>query len=60
MVTVEVDTVSKLLPIFVPMPKRDVMCGLAAVKEALALRNDRNLHQITGCRITRIQTDGGG
>ena len=59
-VIVEVDRVSKLLPIFVPMPKRDAASGLAAVKEALILRNDRNLRQITGSRITRLKADGGG
>ena len=59
-VTSEVEKESKLLPIFAPMPKKDAVSGLAATKEALALRNDRNLHQITGSRITRIQADGGG
>ena len=44
-VTVEVDKASKFMPIF---------------KEALALCSDRNLHQVTGSRITRIQADGGG
>ena len=32
----------------------------AAIKEALTLCQDRNLHQITGSRIVRIQADGGG
>ena len=59
-VTVAVDKVSKLLPIFVPIPKRDAVSGLGAVKEALTLCNDHNLHQIPGSRITRIQADGGG
>ena len=27
-VTVEVDNVSKLLPFFVPMPKKDAMCAV--------------------------------
>ena len=59
-VTVEIDKVSKLTPIFVPMPKKDAVSGLAAIKETLTLRSDRNLRQITGSRITRIQADGGG
>ena len=59
-VTVAVEKESKLLPIFTPMPKRAAVSGLAAVKEALTLCNDRNLRQITGSRIVRIQADGGG
>ena len=59
-VTIEVDNVSKLLPFFVPMPKKDAVCATAAVKEALIMCENRNLHQITGSRITRIQADGGG
>ena len=39
---------------------KDAGSGLAAIKEALTLRNDRNLHQIVGSRITRIGADGGG
>ena len=54
-VTVEIDRVSKLMPMFVPMLKKDAVSGLAAIKEALALCNDRNLS-----RITRIQAGGGG
>ena len=57
-VTIEVDKESKLLPICVP--KKDSVTGLAAIKEALTLCNDHNLHQITGSRIIRIQADGGG
>ena len=59
-VTVEIEKESKLLPIFVPMRKKDSVCALAAIKEALTLCQDRNLHQITGSRIVRIQADGGG
>ena len=59
-VTVEADCESKLLPIFTPIPKRDAVSGLAVVKEALTLCNDRKLPQIIGSRITRIQADGGG
>ena len=59
-VTIEIDKESKLLPIFVPMPKKDPVCADAALKEALTMCHDRNLHQITGSRIVRIQTDGGG
>ena len=33
--TLEVDKESKLLPIFVPMPKKDSISGLAAIEEAL-------------------------
>ena len=58
--TIEIDKESKLLPIFVPMPTKDTVCALAAIKEALALCQDRNLHQITGSRVLRIQADGGG
>ena len=43
-VTIEVNNESKLLPFFVPMPKKDAVC----------------VHQITGSRIVRIQADGGG
>ena len=59
-VTIEVDNVSKLLPFFVPMPKKDAVCATAALKEALTMCENRNLHQIKGSRITRIQADGGG
>ena len=59
-VTVEVDNVSKLLPFFVPMPKKDAMCAATALKEALIMCDNRNLHQIKGSRVTRIQEDGGG
>ena len=59
-VTVKADKESKLSPIFVPLPKKDSVSGLAAIKEALTLCSDRNLHQITGWRIVRIQADGGG
>ena len=56
----DVEKESKLLPICVPMPKKDAVSGLAAIKEALTLcMIDRNLHQITGSSITRIQADGG-
>ena len=59
-VTIEVDNVSKLLPFFVPMPKKDAVCATAALKEALTMCENRNLHQITGSRVVRIQADGGG
>ena len=59
-VTIEVDHESKLLPFFVPMPKKDAVCATAALKEALTMCENRNLHQITGSRIVRIQADGGG
>ena len=59
-VTIEIDKQSKLLPIFIPMPKKDAMCAVAALKEALTMCENRNLHQITGSRIVRIQADGGG
>ena len=59
-VTVEVDNVSKLLPFFIPMPKKDAVCATAALKEALLMCDNRNLNQIKGSRITRIQADGGG
>ena len=59
-VTIEVDNVSKLLPFFIPMPKKDAMCATNALKEALLMCDNRNLHQIKGSRVTRIQADGGG
>ena len=59
-VTIEFDKGSKLLPIFIPMPKKDAVCAVAALKEALTMCENRNLHQILGSRIVRIQADGGG
>ena len=59
-VTIEVDNVSKLLPFFIPMPKKDAVCATSALKEALTMCDNRNLHQIKGSRVTRIQADGGG
>ena len=59
-VKIEIHRESKLLPIFIPMPKKDAMCAMAALKEALTRCKNRNLHQITGSRIVRIQADGGG
>ena len=59
-VTIEVDNVSKLLPLFIPMPKKDAVCATNALKEALLMCDNRNLHQIKGSRVTRIQADGGG
>ena len=59
-VTIEVDSVSKLLPFFIPMPKKDALCATNALKEALLMCDNRNLHQIKGSRVTRIQADGGG
>ena len=56
-VTIELEKESKLQPVSVPMPKKDAPCALASVKEALTLCQDRNLHQITGSRIVRIQAD---
>ena len=59
-VTIELDKDPNCYPIFVPMPKKDSVCALAAIKEALTLCQDRNLHQITCSPIARIQADGGG
>ena len=59
-VTIEVNGESKLLPFFVPMPKKDAACAVAALKGALTVCDNRNLRQITGSRIARIQADGGG
>ena len=59
-VTIEINKKSKLLPIFIPMPKKDAVCAVAARKEALTMCDNRNLHQIPGSRIVRIQADGGG
>ena len=42
------------------MPKKDAVCATAVLKEALTMCENRNLHQITGSRIVRIQADGGG
>ena len=54
-VPIKIDKESKLLPIFVPMPKKDAACPVTALKG-----QDRNLHQIAGSRIVRIQAAGGG
>ena len=42
------------------MPKKDVVCAVTALKEALTTCDNHNLHQIPGSRIVRIQADGGG
>ena len=42
------------------MPKKDAVCAVAALKEALIMCDNRNLRQITASRIVRIQADGGG
>ena len=42
------------------MPKKDAVCAVTALKEALTMCDNRNLHQIPGSRIVRIQADGGG
>ena len=57
--TIEINKESKLLPIFVPMPKKDAVCAVAALKEALAVCGNGNLHQIPVSRIVRIQANGG-
>ena len=59
-VTIEINQESKLLPFFVSMLKKDAVCALTALKEALTMCDNRNLHQIMGSRIVRIQADGGG
>ena len=41
-VTIEVDHVSKLLPFFIPMPKKDAVCATNALKEALIMCDNRN------------------
>ena len=41
-------------------PRRMPYVQWAALKEALTMCDNRNLHQITGSRIVRIQADGGG
>ena len=58
--TIEVNHESKLLPFFVPMPKKDAVCAVAALKEALTMCDNHNLHQIAGSRVVRMQADGGG
>ena len=58
--TIEIKQESKLLPFFVPMPKKDAICAVTALKEALTMCDNRNLHQIMESRIVRIQADGGG
>ena len=42
------------------MPKKDAICAVAALKEALTMCDNCNLHQILGSRTVRIQEDGGG
>ena len=44
----------------IPMPKKDAVCAVEALKEALTMCDNRNLHQIPGSRTVRIQADGGG
>ena len=41
---IEIDKETKLLPFFIPMPKKDAVCADAALKEALTMCQDRNLH----------------
>ena len=53
-VTMEIDCLSKLLPIFTSVPKQDSVTSLAAIKDAL-LRKDRVLHQVVGLWITQIK-----
>ena len=57
-VTIEIN--KELLPFFIPLPEKDAVCAVAALKEALTMCDNRNLHQIPGSRIVRIQADGGG
>ena len=57
---IDINKESKLLPIFIPMSKKDAVYAVAALKEALIMCDNRNLHQITGSRIVQIQADGGG
>ena len=38
------------------MPKKDAVCAKAALKEALSMCEDRNLHQIKGSRIILSST----
>ena len=55
-VTIEINKESKLLPFSIPMPKKDAVCAVAALKEALTMCDNCNLHQIPAS----IQADGGG
>ena len=59
-VTIEVDTESRLLPSFVPVPRKDAITVLNAIQEAMAVCADRGLLQIVGSRITWIEADRGG
>ena len=56
-VTIELDKESKLLPVFVPMPKKDAACALTAIQEVLTLCQDRNLHQVTGSCESKPTTE---
>ena len=55
MTIIEINKASKLLPIFIPMPKKDAVCAVAALKEALTMCDNRNLQEIPESRIVRIQ-----
>ena len=59
-VTIEINKEFMLLPIFIPMPKKDAVCAVAVLKEALTMCDNRSLHQIPGSTIARIQADGVG
>ena len=48
-------------PTTMSMPKKkDSISALAAIKEALTICQDRNLHQITGSRVARIYSNHAG
>ena len=42
-VTIEINKESKLLAIFTPTPKKDAVCAVTALKEALIMCENRNL-----------------
>ena len=58
--TIRVDDEDRLLPIFIPIPRKDAATVLKAVQDAMSLMGSRQLVQIPGSRIVRIQGDGGG
>ena len=58
--TIQVDGEDRLLPIFIPIPCKDASTVLRAIQDAMSLMGSRQLVQIPGNRIVRIQGDGGG
>ena len=59
-VTIEVDQCVEVVTFLHPNAQERCFVCVNALKEALLMCDNRNLHQIKGSRVTRIQADGGG